>query len=205
MSTSKHPQLPASLSALIDPSRPYDKAIGGRSANTTQVHLRVRGRAYLKSVPKELSSHLEGEARALKWLNGRIHVPKLLGSGVDSEGRAYLLMSEISGKDLSAWAKTHPEEVVNRCAIALRELHQLPHVDCPLDQRLTVKLARARENARRNRVDLNDLDAVRQGWSLEALLLELECTKPVTEDLVFTHGDAWLPNWMLPALLFINC
>lgn len=194
MNIPKLSDIPSELSALIDPFQPCKEMTGGRSATTVRVHLRAGGPAYLKSVPAELSSEIEDEAKALRWLKGRIRVPDLLGEVVHTEGRAYLLTSELPGRDLSNWAITELEEVVSHYADALRELHSLSYEKCPLDQRLAIKIERARERVRRNQVDLDDLDPVRRGWSSDALVRELDRTRPTSEDLVFTHGDACLPN-----------
>jgi aminoglycoside 3'-phosphotransferase-2 len=81
-------------------------------------------------------------------------------------------------------------------AHALRRLHGLDIASCPFDHRLENRIAEARARLLAGLVDEDDFDGERLGRSAQDLFRELEERRPKTEDLVVTHGDACLPNFI---------
>ena len=79
----------------------------------------------------------------------------------------------------------------------MRELHDLDVSDCPFDERLDTKIARAAENVRQGRVEEAHFDEKNLGRSAADLFSEMLSKRPTDEDLVVTHGDACFPNFML--------
>jgi aminoglycoside 3'-phosphotransferase-1 len=73
----------------------------------------------------------------------------------------------------------------------LRGLHEWPVEDCPF---VGLGLAQARRNVAAGRVDEEDFDEERQGWTAAEVLALLERTRPRREDRVVTHGDFTLEN-----------
>jgi aminoglycoside phosphotransferase len=158
--------------------------------------------AYLKIAPAGGPSDLEHEKAVLEWLDGKLDVPKVLGFE-ESDGKHLILLSEIKGVPASEYVaanSTAPaliERHVEQAARAMRSIHDLPADDCPLRQDIDVKLASAMENIRRGFVDESDFDIENQGRAALDIYAELVEKKPAREDLVFTHGDLCLPNYMV--------
>ncbi|MFC4426518.1 APH(3') family aminoglycoside O-phosphotransferase [Deinococcus navajonensis] len=142
-------------------------------------------------------STLQQERERLRWLAGRVPVPRVIG--YEAEGDAeYLAMSRVPGIPMSdPDATLHPERVVTLLARALRELHALPLRDCPFSMTLPQMLRLARERIEAGVVDETDFDEEREGRSAVSVFNELVRGRPASEDLVVTHGDACLPNFIM--------
>ena len=76
----------------------------------------------------------------------------------------------------------------------MRSIHSLPYRHCPFDRSLEVEIAAARRNAALGQVQPADYDTARLGMKADEMLAELLATRPLQEDLAFTHGDYCLPN-----------
>jgi kanamycin kinase/aminoglycoside 3'-phosphotransferase-2 len=156
----------------------------------------------LKIAPAGGPSDLEREKAVLEWLDGRLAVPKVLGFE-ESDGKCSILLSEIKGLPGSEYvaANSHDPALIGRhveqAARTMRAVHDLPIDACPLREDIDIKLATALENIRRGFVDESDFDLENQGKTAEAIYRELVEKKPAAEDLVFTHGDLCLPNYMV--------
>lgn len=89
--------------------------------------------------------------------------------------------------------------VMGAIADFARDLHTLPTDSCPFDRSLRVTVPNAEAAAALGQVDTDDLDAEREGWSIERLLTELraEHSGHRDEDLVVCHGDYCLPNVLI--------
>ena len=143
-------------------------------------------------------SHAElgREIAALDWLTGRALVPRLAWSGwVD--GRPAMLTEAVAGAPLHELADADAEAGAIAAIHALAALHALPTQACPFDERLGIKLAEAERRVASGEVREDDLDADLAGRSLSDLSAELLARRPTGEDLVFTHGDASWPNFIL--------
>jgi aminoglycoside phosphotransferase len=158
--------------------------------------------AYLKIAPVESLSNLAREKEVLEWLDGKLPVPKVLDFEVEN-GRQFILISEIRGLPVSEYVAEHRQDpalihdLIVKTAQAMRLIHDLPLKDCSLPLDIDVALAAARENIRRNFVNESDFDVENQGRAAADIYEELVEKKPLSEDLVFTHGDFCLPNFMI--------
>ncbi|WP_216323582.1 APH(3') family aminoglycoside O-phosphotransferase [Deinococcus aestuarii] len=156
-----------------------------------------RGQRYVVKVQARgglSSSSLLQERERLRWLTGRVPVPAVVGYET-TETHEYLAMTRLPGLPMSdPDALLHPERVVSLLARALRELHALPVRECPFTMTLPVMLRLARERVAAGEVDEEDFDDERLGRSAAEVFNELVRTRPESEDLVVTHGDACLPN-----------
>lgn len=103
---------------------------------------------------------------------------------------------ELPGNDLASASALTPFARVELLAVALLDLHRLPIASCPFDHRLERRIAAAKARMQAGIVDETDFDETRLGKSAEALFAELETRRPGREDLVVTHGDACLPNFI---------
>ena len=158
--------------------------------------------AYLKIAPAGGPSDLEQEKAVLEWLDGRLNVPKVLGFE-ERDGKYLILLSEIKGMPASEYVAANADDPalierhVEQAARAMRAIHDLPIDACPLRQEIEVKLAAALENIRQGICRRERFRLENQGRTAEAIYEELVEKKPAAEDLVFTHGDLCLPNYMV--------
>lgn len=107
-----------------------------------------------------------------------------------------LLISALPGSDLASASVLTPLARVGLLAAALLDLHRLPIASCPFDHRLEARIAAAIARMQAGIVDQTDFDETRLGKSAEVLFAELESGRSGREDLVVTHGDACLPNFI---------
>lgn len=143
------------------------------------------------------SSTLRQERERLRWFSDRVPVPVVVGYEVDGE-HEYLATTRLPGVPMSdPDALLHPGRVVSLLARALRELHALPVRECPFTMTLPVTLRLARERVEAGVVDAADFHAESRGETAADLLSDLVRSRPAREDLVVTHGDACLPNFIV--------
>jgi aminoglycoside phosphotransferase len=158
--------------------------------------------AYLKISPSDGPSNLAHEKEVLEWLRGKLPVPKVLGFE-RADHKQFILLSGIEGPPGSEYIAGNLEkpalieEFVSSSARAMRQIHDLPIDNCPFAQDIDIKLAAALDNIRRGFVDEGDFDNENMGRTALEIYHELVEKKPLVEDLVFTHGDFCLPNYMV--------
>lgn len=136
----------------------------------------------------------------LRWLSGKVPVPRVLASEVQDQKR-YLLMERLPGTMSCDEAfLSDPEGLVRCLAEGLRMLWSVDIQGCPCDQRLPAKLRNARYQVENRLYDLNNVDPETFGANgfsgPEELLRWLEDHCP-EEDPVLSHGDYCLPNVFL--------
>jgi aminoglycoside phosphotransferase len=139
---------------------------------------------------------LAREIAVLRWLGGRAGAPRLLWAG-PAEGRPAMLVEALPGTALHDLAPERAEAGLIAAVEALRALHALPIDDCPLDQRLAVKLSEVWRRLEAGEVARSEFDPDHTGRPVEDLWQAMLDAKPAAEDLVFTHGDASLPNFII--------
>ncbi len=149
---------------------------------------------YLKIMPQKQKMSMGREVELLRWLEGKLPVPKVLLFTSDTEYE-YLLMTEVKGIHSCDPSFTGDlPKLVRLLAKGLRMIHSIDIKNCPFDQRLGIKLKEAEYRAVNELVDEDDFDDIRHGRKAVDLYQELLVAKPANEDLVFTHGDYCLPN-----------
>lgn len=142
------------------------------------------------------------EKDVLEWLDGKTNAPKVLAFG-EQEGTQTILISEMKGRPAHEYVEEHQfdqkviEGHVARAGRAMRRLHDIEIDGCPFRQDITTKLSTARENIARGFVDEDDFDEENLDRSAFDIYDELVSCKPAKEDLVFTHGDLCLPNYLV--------
>jgi aminoglycoside 3'-phosphotransferase-2 len=139
---------------------------------------------------------LAREIAVLRWLDGQAGAARLLWAG-EVEGRPALLAEALPGTTLHELAPQQAEAGLIAAIASLRELHALPIADCPLDQRLAVKLSEAWRRVEAGEVRRSEFDPDHTGRPVEDIWNAMLAEKPKDEDLVFTHGDACLPNFIV--------
>jgi aminoglycoside 3'-phosphotransferase-1 len=95
--------------------------------------------------------------------------------------------------------------VVDVLARFLRRLHVVPVQDCPFDAGHFLRLAQARARVEAGRVDVDDFDEKRRGWSPAQVLERAMAGLPPPTDPVVTHGDLSLENILLQADEVTGC
>lgn len=189
------------------------QSIGESQADVFRLQRNVGDDLFIKSEPIGLTSELPHEIERIRWLNQfNIPGPTVIDTATENN-RHWLLMSAVPGQDLASAAELAPGQVINIMATALNKLHQVPIEKCPFDHRLQHRIAMAKERVTAGLVDEENFDEERIGRSVTDIpvtdiLIELLSTIPSSQDLVVTHGDACLPNFMADAEQFsgfIDC
>lgn len=138
---------------------------------------------------------LAPERDRLVWLAGRLPVPRVLAFD-RRDDLDFLLMTELlglQGADRAIVAR--PELLVDGLAAAVRAVHGVPTADCPFDARTEqlLAVATARPHGQLRAEDIDPRYLYRQPVEL---LADLNRLRPTTEDLVFTHGDPSVVNFL---------
>ena len=192
--------LPATFRAVLPAARWEEIKTGHSGAQvwrSTRHIIKIQPRQGAQGVQGVQGVSLQQERERLRWLQGRIPAPQVTAYDT-TETHEFLAMTRFPGIDLAhSDALLHPERVVNLLARALRELHALPLRDCPFNMTLNVTLHHARERIQAGLVDETDFDEERQGRTATSIFNELLKTRPNREDLVVTHGDPCLPNFIV--------
>lgn len=139
---------------------------------------------------------LAREVAALDWLDGRGGAPRLIWSG-EVLGRPAMLAAALPGAALHGLPDGEAEAGLVAAISALKALHALPTADCPFDERLAVKLTETRRRLDAGETGRGDWDPEGTGAPAEALWAKMAALAPAEEDLVVTHGDASLPNFIV--------
>ncbi|MFK0329937.1 APH(3') family aminoglycoside O-phosphotransferase [Rhizobium sp. NPDC090275] len=160
---------------------------------------------YLKREARSGYGELADEAARLRWLSGQgMPCPDIIAFTADDD-YDWLLMSALPGRDLASDLVLDAEARVVMLASALRALHSLDIASCPFDHRWSKRLAVAERRMRAGLVDEGDFDEARLGRSAADLYSELCRMQVDVEDLVVTHGDACLPNFVASGDAFAGC
>jgi len=121
----------------------------------------------------------------MRWLEGKIPVPKILAYEKDAENQ-YLLMSRVTGKmSCDDYYMSRPKELCELLAQALKLLWSVDISDCPRKITLDDELEEARYRMENNLVDVDDAEPETYGpdgfENPKALLEWLEANKPELE------------------------
>ena len=179
--------LPPSLRSLLD-SATITPVTVGMSADDVY-HIEADAIYYLK-----IGADLRGEAERLRWLAGKLPVPKVIQYDLNHD-KHYLLTSVVQGKMMFE-ADLPVSWRIDLMAEAAKMWHSLPIDDCPFDNRLRQQLIHARQQLDNNRLDSRYFHSQFYGKSEQELYADLLNAMPneANEDLVITHGDLCLPN-----------
>ncbi|PZX29283.1 Aminoglycoside 3'-phosphotransferase [Cupriavidus phytorum] len=176
------------------------QTIGESGADVFRIRRHDGKELFLKSEPAGSLSELPDEIARLRWLNRLgLPAPSVLDTTTE-ENRHWLLMTALPGRDLASATDLSPPQVIGIMATALRALHRVPIAECPFDHRLEQRIAAAKDRVSAGLVDETDFDKNRLGRTATDLFKELLSSRPQgPHDLVVTHGDACLPNFMADA------
>lgn len=81
----------------------------------------------------KIADDLSLEIEKLRWLQGRLPVPKIVAKNIGDYQQA-LLMTSVEGRDLADLSEQLPaDEIVTNYAAALKEFHSKDAQDCPFE------------------------------------------------------------------------
>ncbi|WP_183853295.1 APH(3')-II family aminoglycoside O-phosphotransferase [Rhizobium sp. BK456] len=196
MSQQDQPPLASPLDARLAGYRFERDTLGRSTASVFRLEGEGQPVLYLKVEAAGPFGELADEAARLDWLKtAGLPCPEVIGRESHG-GRNWLLIGALPGNDLASASALTPLARVELLAAALLELHRLPITSCPFDHRREKRMAVAKARLQAGSVDETDFDETRLGKSAETLFAELETRRPGHEDLVVTHGDACLPNFI---------
>ena len=185
--------LPEKIRKITD-GKPYTVDEIGKSGNQVLIFEDM----VLKM--EKRSDYVEKQVRIMKWLAGKLPVPKVLAFEIQ-EDRSFLLMSRVKGDVACAeYYLENPQVLLRALAEALKMLWALDISDCPNVRDLDAELAEARYRVENDLVDVDNAEPTtfgEGGFESPAHLLKwLEENRPESER-VFSHGDFCLPNVLL--------
>lgn len=189
--------LPATLLQRLTGYSSHQDELGCSSANVLLLDHDERDPLVLKIEPASNVSELAGECARLEWLSMQgLPSPRVVAYETQAD-RHFLLMTRLAGSDLaSSVGILRADRIIFILAAAFKMLHSVDPAACPFNHRLDRRIEDARKRVEAGAVDEDDFDDERKGRSAEDLFSELCRLKPSEEDIVVTHGDACLPNFM---------
>ena len=142
----------------------------------------------------------EESVEVMRWLDGKLPVPKVLCYESDAEYQ-YLLMSRAAGKmACDGCCMDRPEELIAGLAEALQMLWRVDITDCPRTMGPDIELKEAAYRIENHLIDMDNAEPSTFGnggfRDPEDLLGWLESNRPDYEP-VLSHGDLCLPNIFL--------
>jgi aminoglycoside 3'-phosphotransferase II len=168
--------------------------------------LRMEPARFLKFADEDTADILREEIARTTWLAGRgICVAPILRIH-DDDGIVAMQTQALAGKpaDQCDWSQARLLAAIGQ---AIAKVHALPAADCPFDERLAVRLERARRAIERDAVDASAFAARNRRLTPRTLFARLIADQP-TEDVVIAHGDLTLSNMIVDAdgtIGFIDC
>ncbi|WP_199565184.1 APH(3') family aminoglycoside O-phosphotransferase [Spongiactinospora rosea] len=172
------------ITAVLGPDLQWSDEHEGMSGQV----MRVTGPAgvfYVKQGPIAVAEH-----ERLRWLKRWAAVPDI----VAFDGQS-LVLADVAAPSLESAA---PPEIGTLMGRILRDLHAIEVGECPFDERLDVRLARADARVREGLVDTGDFDEDHVGLSPRQVHDRLIAERPAEEDLVVAHGDYTPSNVLVP-------
>lgn len=141
------------------------------------------------------SGLLTQEYNALKWLNGKLEVPKIILYDLNNNVEA-LITESIKGEMVcSDNMLQNPDVGLKVIAEAFNHLYNVDYKDCPFNVGIDYKLQLVKNNVKNNLINYDELrDETKEKFSsLDEIIKFLEDNK-FEEEKCFSHGDTSLPN-----------
>ncbi|RZI57569.1 MAG: aminoglycoside 3'-phosphotransferase [Rubrivivax sp.] len=193
------PGLTPALAARLAGYAWHRNLVGEAGADVHRLHRADAAMLYLKHGDGDAAIAITDEFVRLQWFAGPWPVPRVEHFEW-SGGTAWLLTRAVPGRTAYEWLEDDPARaatIVMSIGRFLRDLHKLPVDSCPFnaDHRLQLDLARKRLDA--GRIDADDFDNARQGWTPRQVWEALVAMLPFAEDPVVSHGDFSLDNILM--------
>jgi aminoglycoside 3'-phosphotransferase II len=183
---------------------PVEGGLGG--ASLFRIARNGAAPRYLKIGRDEVAPALRQEIERTAWLAQRgLRVPAILRTD-DGPGHVAMLMGAMPGVAADA-GPLPPLQLAEALARGLTVLHALPAAECPFDESLAVRFARAAAAIAAGEVRSEAFEPCNRGIAPEALLARL-IAEQRPEDVVVVHGDATLSNIIVDGaggIGFVDC
>lgn len=151
---------------------------------------------YLKRYRRRSYQNALKEKQVLAWLRGRLPVAEVVAFSSDKNYH-YLLLKQLQGVPAHKLIRKIPAEQMLKIMVeTMQWMNSLPIQNCPLDETMPAKLNRIRSLLDKGLLRKDTYNA-RTRRSAERDYQYLREHIPVQEELVFTHGDFCLPNFLL--------
>ena len=186
------PSLPPELAQSLATHRWERIAVGQSKAAVYRLHSPQGADLILKILKRDRFLSLQGEVERLKWLQGRLPVPEVVGFHPEAE-HDFLLMRALPGDDASN-KRLSSAAMVDLLTEALRFFHTVPISDCPFRFSVADGVADAKAILDAGRVAIDSFDPENIGRDPHEMFEELLALQPRETADVFTHGDFCLPN-----------
>ncbi|MBV9111678.1 MAG: aminoglycoside 3'-phosphotransferase [Hyphomicrobiales bacterium] len=161
---------------------------------------------YLKVAEGRVRAELRREIERTRWLaDHHMRVPTILRVHEGSDFVAFL--SHAVPGVVATHAEHPPAILAAAIGRGLAKLHALAVADCPFDETLRTRFARARRLIRDGEIDAANFDERNRNLAPQGLLDRL-CERRPVEELVVTHGDATLSNIIVDheaTIGFVDC
>jgi kanamycin kinase len=182
---------PEVLKPFFAGARIYDSSC---SKEARVIYLEKDEGYYLKTAPK---GTLRREAEMTGYFYGKGLAPEVLFYA-EEETRDVLLTARAAGEDCTDRRYLDdPKRLSALLGERLRMLHELPHGDCPVQDRMTAYLATAERNYRAGAYDLSYRMPSCCGLSAQESFRYLTEHAALLKNEVLLHGDYCLPNILL--------
>ena len=190
MGTDKEIVLPESIRDLV-----AGKPCTSNDVGMSEAKVLMYDDCVLKIDP--FSKKNDETVEVMRWLDGKLPVPKALAYEKDEEYQ-YLLMSRVKGRmSCDSYYMEQPEVLVKCLSDAMKMLWAVDVSDCPRNRNLDAELKEARYRVENDLIDMDDAEPNTFGEGSfkdpMELLTWLENNKPEYEP-VLSHGDFCLPN-----------
>lgn len=149
---------------------------------------------------QEKRNHYKGlidEKKAYEFLDGKVLIPEIIFYEIH-DGYEVLCITEITGHNFEKLRSVKCDrEVIELYARGLRKLHNLSIEHCTLINPLEDKIRSAKCSVENDLVDYENFEEEYKQYTPEVLYQKMICRKPLSDELVFTHGDYCFDNVML--------
>lgn len=139
---------------------------------------------------------LQKEFDALKWLDGKLPVPKIVLYD-QNETTEFLITESIPGEMLcSKEYRDNPKEGIKIIGEAFKKIYSVDITTCPFDVSNDYKLSLIENHIKNNLLKLENIkpDILEKYGSIENIFKFLKANT-FEEELCFSHGDTSLPNF----------
>jgi aminoglycoside phosphotransferase len=185
----------------VDLPEEIDRAIRGYQSR--ELHRRLApSRIFMLDHPHrprlvlKVGRDLQREADRIEWLMGKLPVPDVIAIATQG-GFDYLLMTRLAGIDgTDAHAEMGGDRFIECLDQGLREVHSIPTTSCPFVSTVGDLIEVARERVEMGILTTAHFPPGYLGRSPEELFDSLCQLRPASTEMVLTHGDASLPNFL---------
>ncbi len=157
------------------------------------VKIEKENKCYFLKIAK--AGILTSEYEKLKWLEGKIKVPKIIIYENKNEIE-YLVTESLLGEMVcSDYYLENPMLGIPIVVEAFKDIYKVDISDCPFNVALDYKLELVKSNVFNNLLDINNIseEVLKEFGSPENIYNYLVENR-FEEELVFSHGDVSLPN-----------